>query len=73
MFTKTKNNNFENDAICTISCMVMPAVLPLCAVFYEEGCSFIDEKYNKKLLSTVTTGNNSVRAAEFTEHHASSL
>ena len=56
MFTKMKNDNFENDAICTIGCMVMPAILPSCAVFYEEGCSYIDGKYNKKLLSTSPLG-----------------
>ena len=56
MFLKTKNDNFENDAICTISCMVMPAILPSYALFYEEGCSFIDGKNNKKLLSTSPLG-----------------
>ena len=56
MFTKNKNDNCENDAICTISCIVMPAILPLCALFYEEGCSFIDGKTNKKILSTSPLG-----------------
>ena len=56
MFQKNNNDNFENDAICTISCIVMPAILPLCALFYEEGCSFIDGKINKKLLSTSPLG-----------------
>ena len=56
MFLKNKNDNFEDDAICTISCMVMPALLPLCAFFYEEGCSFIDDKTNNKILSTSPLG-----------------
>ena len=56
MFPKNQNNTFENDAICTISCIVMPAILPSCAIFYEEGCSFIDGKINKKLLSTSPLG-----------------
>ena len=56
MFQKNKNDNFENDAISTITCLVMPVVLPSCALFYEEGCSFIDGKNNKKLLSTSPLG-----------------
>ena len=36
--------------------MVMPAVLPSCAVFYEEGCSYIDGNYNKKILSMSPLG-----------------
>ena len=56
MFQKNKNDDFENDAICTIICIVMPAILPECALFYEEGYSFIDGKNNKKLLSSSALG-----------------
>ena len=56
MFPKNENDDFENDAICTITCMVMPAILPSCALFYEERCSFIDGKNNEKLLSTSPLG-----------------
>ena len=36
--------------ICSLINILMPALLPSCAVLYEEGCRFIDGKVRKKIL-----------------------
>ena len=43
--------NYEVDGIATVANILMPALLPSCAIMYEEGCSFIrSDNYSKFLM-----------------------
>ena len=42
--------------ICLLINILMPALLPSCAVLYEEGCRFIDGKVRKKFCAQTTIG-----------------
>ena len=45
------NNSCDRySGISTLINIIMPALLPSCAVIYEEGCRFLDGKNRKKLL-----------------------
>ena len=46
----------ENDAIATIFTYFMSALMPPCAVFYEEGCRFLNGRTKRKLLSASPLG-----------------
>ena len=42
--------------LITMNCILTPSLLPSCAIFYEEGCSFLDGKHKMNMLcSTHTT------------------
>ena len=47
---------YEIDCIATLCCVFIPAVLPSCALLYEEGCSFHSGKVHLKLLSSSPGG-----------------
>ena len=51
----TTVTSMELTALATICSMFMPALLPSCAVLYEEGCSFIHGKNRKNLLCSTNT------------------
>ena len=46
----------DKNAIVTICTYFMPALMPLCAVFYEEGCRFLNGRTKRKLLSASPLG-----------------
>ena len=49
--SQSDNKSYEHySGIATLINLIMPALLPNCAVIYEEGCRFIDGKMRKKLL-----------------------
>ena len=43
-------SQYEVDGIATLSRTFMPALLPSCAVMYEEGCSFLGTNMYRKFL-----------------------
>ena len=45
---ETTETNYKG--ISTLANVVMPSMLPSCAVLYEEGCRFLDGKNKKKIL-----------------------
>ena len=45
---ETTENNYKG--INTLANVLMPSMLPSCAVLYEEGCRFIDGVNQKKIL-----------------------
>ena len=51
----TTVSSMELTALATICSTFMPALLPSCAVLYEEGCSFIHGKNRKNLLCSTNT------------------
>ena len=55
-FDKTEMSNVELDVIATIACIYMSALMPSCAIMYEEGCSFLKGKYYPKLLAASPLG-----------------
>ena len=46
----SSKSQYEVDGITTVARTFMPALLPLCAVMYEEGCSFLATTSNRKFL-----------------------
>ena len=44
------NASHKYSGISTLINIIMPLLLPSCAVLYEEGCRFIDGKVTKKLM-----------------------
>ena len=44
------------DGISTLSSLIMPAFYASCCVFYEEGCRYINGKFNDKLIACSSTG-----------------
>ena len=46
----SEKSSYEIDAIATVASIFMPALLPSCAVLYEEGCSFIESNFYKRFL-----------------------
>ena len=51
VFQWTSKAEYEIDGISTISSLFMGGLLPSCAIFYEEGCSFVKGKKQPRLLS----------------------
>ena len=47
---------YEIDGISTISALFMGGLLPSCAIFYEEGCTFLNGKKQPTLLSCSPIG-----------------
>ena len=47
--------DYELHCMATVSCLFMPALMPSCAILYEEGCSFYSGNIHSKLLSTSHT------------------
>ena len=43
-------STYEIDGIATVASIFMPALLPSCAILYEEGCSFIESNMYKRFL-----------------------
>ena len=43
-------STYEIDGIATVASIFMPALLPSCAILYEEGCSFIESNIYKRFL-----------------------
>ena len=56
MFQQTSKAEYEIDEISTISSLFMGGLLPSCAIFYEEGCSFVKDKKQPRLLSCSPLG-----------------
>ena len=49
----TKKNDYdhlEKNTISTLCCTLMASLLPSCAVFYEEGCTFVDGKLRQNMV-----------------------
>ena len=46
----------ELDGLTTVTSIFMPALLPSCAVMYEEGCAYIEGKTISKLICTTSNG-----------------
>ena len=46
----------EKDGLATIACLFLPSLLPSCAIFYEEGCSYYPGRHHLKLLSASPSG-----------------
>ena len=56
MFQQTSKAEYEIDRISTISSLFMGGLLPSCAIFYEEGYSFVKGKKQPRLLSCSPLG-----------------
>ena len=56
MFQKNCMEQYEIDAIATITTVFMPALMPSCAIFYEEGSSFIKGSHQPKLINCSPCG-----------------
>ena len=56
MFQQRGTEEYEIDGISTISSLFMGGLLPSCAIFYEEGCSFLNGKKQPTLLSCSPIG-----------------
>ena len=56
MFQQRGKEQYEIDGISTISALFMGGLLPLCAIFYEEGCTFLNGKKQLTLLSCSPIG-----------------
>ena len=55
-FQQRCKEQHEIDGISTISALFMGGLLPSCAIFYEEGCSFLNGKKQLTLLSCSPIG-----------------
>ena len=44
------------NSLITINCIVTPSILPSCAIFYEEGCTFLDGNNKPNMLCSTHTG-----------------
>ena len=44
------------NSLITINCIVTPSILPSCAIFYEEGCAFLDGNNKINMLCSTHTG-----------------
>ena len=53
---KTEYCANELNGMATLCCTFMSSLLPSCAVFYEEGCSFIDGKKRLNMLCSTSAG-----------------
>ena len=56
LFQQKSKDEYEIDGISTISSLFMGGLLPSCAIFYEEGCSFVKGKKQLTLLSCSPLG-----------------
>ena len=56
MFQQKSKEEYEIDGISTISILFMGGLLPSCAIFYEESCSFVNGKKEPTLLSCSPIG-----------------
>ena len=56
MFQNNYAPDYENDVIATLCTVFMSALMPSCAIFYEEGSSFITGKHQPKLLNCSPCG-----------------
>ena len=56
MFTNKYPPDYENDVIATLCTVFMSALMPSCAIFYEEGSSFIRGKHQPKLINCSPCG-----------------
>ena len=55
----TKKNDYdllEKNTISTLCCTLMASLLPSCAVFYEECCTFIDGKMRQNMVCCTQLG-----------------
>ena len=44
--------NSNHVGLATLTNIIMPSMLPSCAVFYEEGCRYLNGKKRNKLISS---------------------
>ena len=44
------------NSLITMNCIVTPSILPSCAIFYEEGCAFLDRRNKINMLCSTHTG-----------------
>ena len=44
------------NSLITMNCIVTPSILPSCAIFYEEGCAFLDARNKINMLCSTHTG-----------------
>ena len=44
------------NSLITMNCIVTPSILPSCAIFYEEGCAFLDGRNKINMLCSTHTG-----------------
>ena len=44
------------NSVITMNCIVTPSILPSCAIFYEEGCAFLDGRNKINMLCNTHTG-----------------
>ena len=56
MFQKNYAPDYEKDVIATLCSVFMAALMPSCAIFYEEGSSFIRGKHQPKLINCSPCG-----------------
>ena len=56
MFQNNYAPDYENDVIATLCTVFMAALMPSCAIFYEEGSSFIRGKHQPKLINCSPCG-----------------
>ena len=56
MFQNNYAPDYEKDVIATLCSVFMAALMPSCAIFYEEGSSFIRGKHQPKLINCSPCG-----------------
>ena len=44
------------NSLITMNCIVTPSILPSCAIFYKEGCAFLDGRNKINMLCSTHTG-----------------
>ena len=44
------------NSLITMNCLVTPSILPSCAIFYKEGCAFLDGRNKINMLCSTHTG-----------------